>query len=206
MSSSDKASKSLKTALTASYAAVYRPGRVFIAYALIASFWFAFGQIYEYFGHGVTTPFMHLAFLIPLCMGLVPAVIFLITGKKIAPGRFSRSFWRWACACFTGGSVLKGENSLDGALRETREEVGLTLSPDAGRVIRSAVRKEEGGRRFSDIVDVWLFAYDGPVDLKLATTREVAQVLWMDRDRIRDLYEKGDLVDTLGYFFEIEGV
>ena len=108
MSSSDKASKSLKTALTASYAAVYRPGRVFIAYALIASFWFAFGQIYEYFGHGVTTPFMHLAFLIPLCMGLVPAVIFLITGKKIAPGRFSRSFWRWACACFTGGSVLKG--------------------------------------------------------------------------------------------------
>ena len=110
---------------------------------------------------------------------------------------------KWECV---GGSVLKGENSLDGALRETREEVGLTLSPDAGRVIRSAVRKEEGGRRFSDIVDVWLFAYDGPVDLKLATTREVAQVLWMDRDRIRDLYEKGDLVDTLGYFFEIEGV
>ena len=110
---------------------------------------------------------------------------------------------KWECV---GGSVLKGENSLDGALRETREEVGLSLSPGAGKVIRSAVRKEEGGRRFSDIMDVWLFRYDGPVDLKLATTGEVAQVQWMDRDRIRDLYEKGDLVDTLGYFFETEGM
>ena len=110
---------------------------------------------------------------------------------------------KWECV---GGSVLKGESSLDGALRETKEEVGLTLSPDSGKVIRSAVRKEEGRKRFSDIVDIWLFAYDGPVDLAQATTKEVAQCLWMDRDHIRELYEKGDLVDTLGYFFEIEGL
>ena len=34
----------------------------------------------------------------------------------------------WECV---GGSVTKGEDSLTGALRETKEEVGLTLSVNA---------------------------------------------------------------------------
>lgn len=102
----------------------------------------------------------------------------------------------WEC---TGGSVVKGEDSLVGALREVREEVGLELPPESGRIVRSEVR----GEGFDDIVDVWLFDYDGPVDLEKATTDEVAQCRWMDAGEIRRLFEKGEFVDTLGYFFEI---
>lgn len=106
---------------------------------------------------------------------------------------------KWECV---GGSVLKGEDSLTGALRETKEEVGLTLDPKSGRVIRSTIGRVINGTRFSDIVDVWLFSYDGPVSLNMATTDEVAQSIWLDKKQIKELFDKGDFVDTLAYFFE----
>ena len=102
----------------------------------------------------------------------------------------------WEC---TGGSVVKGEDSLAGALREVKEEVGLDLVPEDGRVVLSMVR----GEGFHDIVDVWLFDYDGPLALEKATTKEVAQCRWMDAGEIRQLFEAGEFVDTLGYFFEV---
>ena len=108
---------------------------------------------------------------------------------------------KWECV---GGSALKGEDSLEAALRETKEEVGLELSPDDGRIVFSMVGRVVNGVRFSDIVDVWLFEYDGTVDLDKATTKEVAQTAWLDRKEIKELYDRGALVYTLGYFFEID--
>ena len=60
----------------------------------------------------------------------------------------------WECV---GGSVTKGEDSLTGALRETKEEVGLTLSPEDGKLVYSVVGRVVNGVKFTDIVDVWLF-------------------------------------------------
>lgn len=96
-----------------------------------------------------------------------------------------------------GGSVTAGEDSLTGALREAEEEVGVQLDPALGRCISSTVREH-----FQDIRDVWLFTYDGDLDLSRATTDEVAQMRWMTVEDIRELYEAGELVHTLGYFFE----
>ena len=106
---------------------------------------------------------------------------------------------KWECF---GGSVLKGEDSLTGALRETKEEVGLSLEPKDGKIVRSTIGRIVNGVRFSDIVDVWLFPYDGPVSLEAATTTEVVQIAWLDRQQIKELFDQGDFVDTLGYFFE----
>lgn len=107
----------------------------------------------------------------------------------------------WECV---GGSALKGEDSLTAALRETEEEVGLVLAPEDGRLVRSMVGRVVDGVRFSDIVDVWLFAYDGPVDLRRASTREVAQTAWVDKSRIRELLDGGLFVHTLAYILEDE--
>ena len=109
----------------------------------------------------------------------------------------------WECV---GGSVVKGEDSLTGALRETQEEVGLTLSPEDGKLIYSVVGRVVNGVKFTDILDVWLFAYDGPVSLEQAATQEVAQTAWMTKTQIRELFDTGKLVHTLGYFFEMEGL
>ena len=109
----------------------------------------------------------------------------------------------WECV---GGSVTKGEDSLTGALRETKEEVGLTLSPEDGKLVYSVVGRVVNGVKFTDIVDVWLFEYDGPVLLDQASTKEVEQTAWMTKEQIRALYDTGKLVHTLGYFFTTEGL
>ena len=107
----------------------------------------------------------------------------------------------WECV---GGSVLKGEDSLTGALRETKEEVGLTLSPENGRLISSVVGRVIRGVEFRDILDIWLFPYDGPIPLEEATTKEVVEALWMSKEQIRALFDAGKLVHTLEYFFSSE--
>ena len=90
---------------------------------------------------------------------------------------------------------------MEGALREVREEVGLTLDVRDGQLLFSKIRRVIGGRRFNDILDVWRFTYNGPVPLENASTDEVAQTRWMNVDEIRALYDAGQLVDTLSYFF-----
>ena len=108
----------------------------------------------------------------------------------------------WECV---DGSVIKGEDSLQGALREVKEEVGVDLLPEKGHVILSDIKKIEFGKVVNKIVDVWLFEYDGEVDLSNATTDEVAQVAWMNRSQIKELFDANMFVDTLEYFFtEVE--
>ena len=98
-----------------------------------------------------------------------------------------------------GGSVLKGETSLDGAIRETKEEVGIDLTNIRGELIYTKIRSH-----FHDIMDVWLFNYDGDVDLSKATTNEVCEVMWVTKDEIKKVFDTGELVPTLDYFFDIQ--
>lgn len=102
---------------------------------------------------------------------------------------------KWECV---GGSVTAGEDSLTGALREAEEEVGVRLDPARGQLLRSTVRPH-----FHDIKDDWLFLFDGDIDLRRATTDEVAQTKWMTIPDIRALYDAGELVHTLAYFFDV---
>lgn len=107
----------------------------------------------------------------------------------------------WECV---GGSVLKGESSIDGALREVKEEVGLDLEQKDGKLLFSKIRGRDVRyecKIFNDIMDVWLFKYDGALQLESATTDEVAACRWMTVSEIRKLYEDKKLVQTLDYFF-----
>ena len=104
----------------------------------------------------------------------------------------------WECA---GGAVLKGEDSLQGALREAKEEVGVDLKPENGKLLLSRTIKIHEGKICNAIMDAWLFEYDGEVDLDNATTDEVAQVAWMSREQIKELFEQKMFVDVLEYFF-----
>ena len=107
----------------------------------------------------------------------------------------------WECV---GGSVLKGENSIEGALREVKEEVGLDLDQEGGRLLFTKIRGQDmkyEGKVYNDIMDVWLFSYDGELQLEAATTDEVADCRWMTVSEIRKLFEEKKMVQTLDYFF-----
>lgn len=105
----------------------------------------------------------------------------------------------WECV---GGSVIAGEDSLAGALRETMEEVGISLSPDAGQVLFTKLRGIVDGKPFQDIMDVWLFTYDGAADLAHATTKEVAEVKWCAPAEVARILASEEAVPTLSYFLE----
>lgn len=104
----------------------------------------------------------------------------------------------WECP---GGSVLQGEDSIAGAIREVREEVGIELLPEQGKLLFTKIRDSIDGVRFGDFMDAWLFEYDGEPMLDQATTEEVADCRWMGGEEIQALYDQGKLVPTLDYFF-----
>ena len=105
----------------------------------------------------------------------------------------------WECV---GGSVIKGETSLQGAIRETKEEVGVDLDISKGKLVFTRIRKIVNDKNYNDIMDAWLFEYNGDVDLKNATTDEVKDVKWMKKEEIRELHSSGKLVQSLSYFFD----
>ena len=102
-----------------------------------------------------------------------------------------------------GGSAIAGESSIAAAIRETKEEVGIDLDLCSGRLEYSIVGRIINGVKSSDIMDAWLFEYDGEANLSLATTTAVAQVKWMSTEEIKKLFEEKKLVHTLEYFFTV---
>lgn len=100
----------------------------------------------------------------------------------------------WEC---TGGSVLRGEDSLSGALREVREELGVSLDRQKGVLFKS--ERQDVHRVF---YDVWLFSYEQTEPLKLQP-EEVVNAKWMSEDEIRQCARAGELMPMLGYYEDV---
>ena len=101
---------------------------------------------------------------------------FLITCR--APCKGYPNMWE-----FTGGSALAGDDSLQAALREMREETGIALDPACGRVVAT--------EQWSDsFCDIWLFhqnfdpssvvLQEGETTAAMAASRE--KIIRMDRE------------------------
>ena len=101
----------------------------------------------------------------------------------------------WEC---TGGSVLAGETSLHGAIREVKEELGLFLEGRNGRIIYSTRREES-----QDFYDAWLFHADVPISALTLQKSEVINARWMTRTDIDNLYQSDKLHPLLFYYMEV---
>ena len=102
----------------------------------------------------------------------------------------------WEC---TGGSALAGEDSLTAALREVREETGLKLDPDKGKIVIRTKRVGYFG-------DIWLFRENFDLDLVRLQNGETVDKRKATKDEIISLIKSGEFApyDYLDELFDIE--
>lgn len=103
---------------------------------------------------------------------------FLITQR--AP---NKSFpLMWEC---TGGSALAGENGLQTAIREIKEELGLELDGKTARLVGSTLRYFKG---CPDILEVYMFKCNSSLEEIKIQKEEVINVMWASKAEILKLY------------------
>ncbi len=85
---------------------IYRKLRDRYAAAALVCLVFAF--VYERFSHGVFSPFMLGAFLVPLLLGSVPAALFGAAPGRVLPGTASRYLYHSGVAALTAGCLFRG--------------------------------------------------------------------------------------------------
>lgn len=97
----------------------------------------------------------------------------------------------------TGGSAITGESSLDAALRESFEELGIKLKPENGLLyVRERCESENGGGFFRD---VWVFKDETPISDIRFQESETCMAKWAFPSEIKRLMSEGELLG-IGYY------
>ncbi len=89
----------------------------------------------------------------------------------------------WEC---TGGSALSGEKSEEAAIREVKEELGITVKEG---ILIGRTRRYYPNR--PDILDVWLFHSNVDINEIKVQEEEVCEAKWASVDEIKRIYNEG---------------
>ena len=101
----------------------------------------------------------------------------------------------------TGGSAVAGDSSLEAALRETREELGIELDPQAGVLFHSDSMVAEDGHGWHR--DAWVFEANIPIETIRLQEGETCEAKWATTDEIREMMKSGDFLGEYFYpYFE----
>lgn len=103
---------------------------------------------------------------------------------------------KWEC---TGGSVLMGENTYQGAIREVREELGIDISNAPYSFVGSMTRYF---KNCPDILDVYIFDMDILITNITIQKEEVNDYKWMTKEEILEIYNKG-MLETTGFLLDV---
>ena len=120
-----------------------------------------------------------------------------LISKRSPEKKTSPNIWE---AC--GGAAVAGDDSLSTVLRETKEELGITLDPDKGRLFTTVVHKNQHPPSGSCIADVWIFSHDCPIEDIILQPGETCDARWENVGAIRDMMASGDFINNT-YFDEL---
>ena len=110
------------------------------------------------------------------------------SSKKICPNM-------WEC---TEGSIIAGESSIEGAVRELKEEIGLDFEIADAEFFTSFVLN------FSNtIIDSYLFKKDVNIDDLVLQENEVSEAKIVNERVYREMCKNGDIVESLRYFYNL---
>ena len=93
----------------------------------------------------------------------------------------------------TGGSVLAGETSLQGALREVREEIGIVLNPADG-VLFASYKRDKVSWENPGFLDVWVFEADFSMEEVQLQWEEACDDKWVSEAEIRSMIDTDEFV------------
>ena len=101
---------------------------------------------------------------------------------------------QWEC---NGGSIIAGETSLDGIIRELKEEIGLEFTKKEAIYLKT-VRST----RYPNFKDLWLFRKDVDIkDVKFVDGEAIGSK-WVSIDEFMDMYNNGEIVKTVDFGLE----
>ncbi len=106
--------------------------------------------------------------------------------QKRSPNKSLPNLWS-----MTGGSLTSEDiDDLDCAVREVKEELGLTLLPSNGKKVQTVIRE-------SSIVEVWLFTQD--INLKECVLQldEVIDVALVSKKKILKMLKSGSFYASI---------
>ena len=99
---------------------------------------------------------------------------------------------------FNGGSVLAGETSLEGIIREVKEELGIEFTKK-----EAIFFKEILGYKISpNFKDMWLFRKD--IDIKDITfsDKETIEAKWVSIDEFMEMFKNKEIVPVIDFGIE----
>ena len=99
---------------------------------------------------------------------------------------------KWEC---TGGSILAGEDSITGAIREVKEEIGIKIKNI--KLLERIIRDE-----YPDFMDVYLCIEDINIEEAILQEGEVIDIKWCTKDEIKKMVETGEIAEPLNYIVE----
>ena len=110
------------------------------------------------------------------------------SSKKICPNM-------WEC---TEGSIVAGESSVEGAVRELKEEIGLSFE------IAEAIFFTSFVLDFSNtIIDSYFFKRDVDINDLVLQENEVSEAKIVNEKVYRKMCKNGEIVESLRYFYDL---
>ena len=90
----------------------------------------------------------------------------------------------WECL---GGSAVAGDDSLTAVIRETKEESGLDVKPENGKLALTLYGVDY-------FFDIWLFRQDFDIDDVVLQENETVDAKYASVDEIREMVKNGEFV------------
>lgn len=115
--------------------------------------------------------------------------------QKRAPNKTYPNMWD-----ITGGSAILGDDSLQAALREAKEEIGIELLPHQGECFKSYISQNAD---FPQFTDVWLFSADFNISEVVCQPEEVAEAKWATSEEILAMIGRSEFVDVMSYLDDL---
>lgn len=108
--------------------------------------------------------------------------------KKICPNK-------WEC---TEGSILAGESSIEGSIREIKEEIGLSFEKEEGIFLTSFILE-----RSKTIIDAFMFRRYVKLENLILQENEVSEAMIVDREKYFEMCKNKKIVSSIRYFYDI---